>query len=168
MTGVKREVQGDVSQGQALTQQPPPSDIPAGVTGPTQGPVVIGIRAVCRPLPLTARPDPLVRIAVPVGPLFSRTTTHCARVVARTSAISLNSVVSAVIGHVVALEARVRMIGPVRAVSRYARDEIAQTDDLRLTAAIALDDNAGLTLDLADAGNDDQLCETISRLMLPS
>jgi hypothetical protein len=74
----------------------------------------------------------------------------------------------AVVADIVALESRIYVPIPVGAVDKIATDEITEPDDLRLTAAIALDDNAGLTLDPAEAGNDDQLCETISRLMLPS
>jgi hypothetical protein len=79
-----------------------------------------------------------------------------------------DAMVSRPVANIKALGSRVGMVGPVCAIDDLTTDEIAEPDDLRLTAAIALDDNSGLALDLADAGNDDQLCETISRLMLPS
>ena len=103
-----------------------------------------------------------------VRPLGCLPATHCAQVAARASELTLDPIVSAVIRDVIALESGIYMPIPVRAVDGQALNEIAEPDDLWLTATIALDDDTALTFDPADAGNDNQLREPIARLVLPS
>jgi len=116
MTGIEGDVERGVNQGQALAQHLAPSGIPSAMAGPASGPIMVGVRAVCRPLPFAVGPDLLVRIAVSVGPLLSRIATERTWVTASASALTLDPVMGAVIGHVVALESGVGMVGPVCAI----------------------------------------------------
>jgi hypothetical protein len=105
---------------------------------------------------------------VPVGPLDGPLEAKSALVVRGWPSRRCDAMVGRPVANIKALASRIGMVSTVRAVGDHAADEIAEPDDLRLATAITLDDNASLPLNLADAGNDDQLCESIAGLMLPS